>query len=460
MIFFRRAMLALLALLVAVPLAAAGSPPPARLEAARFELPNGMTFLLFARPELANVAAGWVVAAGSASDPEGATGLAHLLEHLMFKGTASLPEPDALDRHYTAAGATGVNAFTTQDATVYLVSLPAERLELWFWLESDRLLAPAFLGLEAERKVIREEQRQIQGGTPIGALDEPIDAAFWQAHPYRRSRWGAPGELEAAGEPEVRRFFELHYRPENLTAVLIGRFDPAAVRALAERYFGRLPARQAPAVESRMPEPPQESEKRLGASCACPPQLVLRYHTAPFLHGDVAALEVLAALLNGRGGRLYPALVASGLAGRASAEQVSQATAGYFALKAEGVLKAEAQGETPLAALEEGIGRVLQDLVNQPVPAEELARVKNNLAADGYRRLTNPYLLAGRILANAGLGDWSWIRQQGERIQAVQPADVQRVAAAYLRPQNRLVVEIRRETPPAVAPAPKSEGSP
>ncbi len=439
---------------VVLPLAGESGPPPARLEATRFQLPNGMTFLLFGRPELANVAAGWVVAAGSASDPDGATGLAHLLEHLMFKGTATLPEPDALDRHYTAAGGTAVNAFTTQDATVYLVSVPAERLELWFWLESDRLLAPAFLGLEAERKVIREEQRQIQGATPTGALDEPIDAAFWQAHPYRRSRWGAPGELEAAGEPEVRKFFERHYRPANLTAVLIGRFDTAAVRALAERYFGRLPAPPAPAAGSRMPEPPQESERRLGASCACPPQLVLRYHTAPFLHDDVAALEVLAALLNGRSGRLYPALVAGGLAGRATAEQVSQAAAGYL------VLKAEAQGETPLAALEEGIGRVLHDLISQPVPAEELARVKNNLAADGYRRLTNPYLLAGRILANAGAGDWTWIQQQGERIRAVQPADLQRVAAAYLRPQNRLVVEIRREAPPAAIPAVQPGGMP
>lgn len=433
--------LALAALLAVAPLAAAAQTAPARLEATELQLDNGMKFVLFARPGLTNVAAGWVVKAGSAHEPEGSTGLAHLLEHLMFKGTATTPEPGAIDRHYTAAGATGVNAFTTQDATVYLVSVPAEKLELWFWLESDRLLSPAFLGLEAERKVVREEQRQMQG-SPTGAFEEEIDAAFWQAHPYRRSRWGWPGDLESLGAPEVRRFFDQHYAPANLTAVLIGRFDPAAVKELAERYFGRLPARPvAPAAATV--EPPQKTEKRLRASCQCPPQLVLRYHTAPFLHADVPALEVLAGVLNGRSGRLHAALVAPGLAGRASAEQQTQGSAGYFAVKAEAPAGG-ASGEVSLAAIEVAIGRVLGDLAAGPPGAEELARVKNGLLADGYRRLVNPYFLAGRILLQAGMGDWRWINRQGELLQSVEPAAVQRVAATYFRNQNRLVVELLR----------------
>ncbi len=434
--------LAVVALLAAAPLAAGAETAPARLEATELQLGNGMKFLLFTRQRLANVAAGWVVKAGSAREPEGATGLAHFLEHLMFKGTTTMPEPGAIDRHYTAAGATGVNAFTTQDATVYLVSVPAEKLELWFWLESDRLLSPAFLGLEAERQVVREEQRQMLG-SPTGAFEEEIDAAFWQAHPYRRSRWGWPGDLESVGEPEVRRFFDQHYAPGNLTAVLIGRFDPAAVKELAERYFGRLPARPVPPAAATV-EPPQKAEKRLRASCPCTPQLALRYHTAPFLHADVPALEVLAGVLNGRSGRLQAALVAPGLAGRASAEQQTQAGAGYFAVKAEAAAAVGASVEDSLAAIEEAIGRVLGDLATGPLGAEELARVKNGLLADGYRRLVSPYFLAGRILLQAGMGDWRWINRQGELLQSVQPADVQRVAATYFQRQNRLVVELVR----------------
>ncbi|HEX4951985.1 MAG TPA: pitrilysin family protein [Thermoanaerobaculia bacterium] len=442
-------------LALALLLGAATALAQAPLEPKVFQLANGMTFLLFDQPEAVTLHAGWAVALGSGDDPPGLSGMAHLVEHMMFKGTATLAAGE-LDRLYARAGGGTPNAFTTADTTVYLASLPAEKLELWFWLESDRLLRPAFPGLAEEIGVIRQEQAQILGN-PTAALDEALDAAFFPGLPYRRSRFGAPGELEAVREEDLARFVAEGYAPERLTAVLVGPVEEARVLSLAERYFGRLPRRppaapgrepsgavldegsgSAPATDSRAAGP--RAERRLVLPASGPPRWVARWPTVPSGHPDEAALDLVVTLLNGRSGRLQPALVAAGLAARASADLQSLRRGGWLAIRVEARPGVEA------GRLEAAVAEVLARLASEEVPESELARARSTSAADALRRLANPAFLTGRLLHAAATrtsdGDWRRPLEQPERVLAVTAQDLKRVVSTLLRRERQLVVEV------------------
>ncbi len=410
--------------------------PEARLDVETLRLANGMTFLLVDRPASTSVAAGWVARVGSADDPAGQTGIAHLLEHLMFKGTRTTGT-DEYDRIYGAAGATSINAFTTPDLTAYFLSVPANRLELWFWMESDRLLSPSFGEIPTELQVIEEERRRSES-TSTGRFADQFEALFWLRHPYHWPRLGWPADVEVLTQEDARRHFRTWYGPGNLTAVLVGRFNRARVGEMARRYFGRLPASPEPL---RPPAfvPPQRAEVRMLATCACPAQLEVRYRTVPFLHADAAALDVLAGLLNGRAGRLYRSLVlGSGLASQVSASQSPLARGGSFAVRAS------AAPNVSLEQLERGWSDVLRPLQEEPIPSHELERVKNALIADTVRGLEDPFALMVRLLTMAGQGDWRSLEERPRRFQAVTAEDVRRVARTYFLPENRTVALYQR----------------
>jgi len=426
------------ALLLALAVRAQASSDEVSLDSQVLRLDNGMTFLLIDRPAAGFVAAGWVVRVGSADDPAGQSGISHLLEHVMFKGTRTLTGPDDYDRIYGRAGATSINAFTTPDLTAYFVSVPANRLELWFWMESDRLLEPVFRGLQAEHQVIAEEKRRREA-TPTGPFEDQIEALFWQEHPYRRPRLGLSSDVGALTEENALRHFQSWYRPAHLTAVLVGRFDRGRAAELARRYFGRLPPAPEPERMAAItaPEPAERTERRMPTECDCPSQVELRYHTVPFLHADADALDVLAAVLNGR---LRDALVAGGVASEASAAQASFARAGSFTVRAQ-VAKPDVSPEQ----LEQAWYDVLRRVQQEPVPAGELEQVKDGLVADGLRRLEDPFYLMVQLLTFAGRGDWRYLQEQPRRIRAVTAADLQRVAQTWFRLENRTVALYRRK---------------
>ena len=483
-----------------------------------FELDNGMRFLLVRRPELTTVSAAWVAHVGSANERPGITGLAHFFEHMMFKGThtigtkdierdleivaeqeavqeriraelreqrrrwrlGEIDDPydpahrtdalnalraefqelveeqrelmvkDELDKVYTDGGGTSLNAFTSNDFTVYINQLPANRLELWFWLESDRLLNPVFREFYAERDVVYEERRLRTESTPTGRYDEQADAMFWQSHPYSWPVIGWASDLEVISKAQADEFFATYYAPNNLSAVLVGNFDPAEVRELAERYFGRLARAERPAPDVVTLEAEQLAEKRMTAECDCQPQLQLRYHAVPFGHGDGYALDVVAGVLNGRTGRLYERLVEG-------AEIASGATAFYEARKYAGVfnLRAETKGDATPEQLLAAWDRIVAELIAEPVPEEELAKVKNRVSADTYRQLREPFFLMIQLAIMDAFGDWQYLNTVAERTNRVTAEDVQRVAAKYFEPSKRLVSLYYRkegteakETPP------------
>ncbi|HJS74370.1 MAG TPA: pitrilysin family protein, partial [Vicinamibacteria bacterium] len=277
------------------------------------------------------------------------------------------------------------------------------------------------------------ERRLRTESTPTGEFDEVFDAMFWQSHPYSWPVVGWPSDLRSFSLAQAREYFDSYYAPGNIVAALVGNFDRNEVRALAEKYFGRLEARaQAPDVVTLEMDP--LAEKRMEAECACQPQVELRYHSVPFRHRDSYALDVLAGLLNGRSGRLYKSLVLErGLAADVSAGQDSRKYAGAFSLYAE------AKGETTPEQLESALLEEVRRIVEEPIPERELQKVKNQITASAYRQLSGGFHLLIQLLVYGGLGHWEYLNEWAETTLAVTDAHVKRAAAHYLDPEERTV---------------------
>ncbi|HZI19513.1 MAG TPA: pitrilysin family protein [Pyrinomonadaceae bacterium] len=465
-------------------------------------LDNGMRLLLVPRKGDPNIAAGWVARVGSVNERPGITGLSHLFEHMMFKGThavgtrdikanlellkemdevraqlraeeqtlirkarlgevsdvkdpkyrserhrqllakfdelnkreKSLMVKDEFDRIYTSAGATAMNAGTSHDFTVYFINVPANKLELWFWMESDRLKNPVFREFYAERDVVHEERRLRTESTPTGKFNEQFEAMFWQSSPYGWPVVGWPSDLEGITREEALDYFAVNYAPNNLTAALIGDFEPAEAVALANRYFGRLSRGPRDPEPVRTREMPQLAEKRMVAQAETSPQARVRYHTVADGHPDSFALSVMASLMNGRTGRLNKSLVLEQqVANSASANQNSLKYEGYFEL--QGTAK---PGRAP-EEVERALYAEVERLQKETIPADELQKVKNQYAANTFRNISSNFGLMVQLLLRDNTRGWETINTDPARFQAVTPEDVRRVANIYFKPENRTV---------------------
>ena len=212
---------------------------------------------------------------------------------------------DQLDQIYTNNGGEALNAFTSEDQTAYFLRLPKNRLELWAWLESDRLLNPVFREFYSERDVVFEERRLGVESTPLGKYDEALNALFWEASPYKWPVVGWASDIPMYTLAQAKEYFATYYAPNNLTGVLAGDFRAAEVKTLLERYFGRIPrgAVEPPPVVTL--EPKQLGEKRFNAEAETSPTVRIWWKTVPALHKDTPALDLLSDVLSGRTGRLY-----------------------------------------------------------------------------------------------------------------------------------------------------------
>jgi len=499
-------------LIGSLPPAAPGAERP-QIDVQELTLPNGMHWLLYERHESPTVVGGWVAHVGSVNEREGITGISHLFEHMMFKGTRKIgtrnidedlriideqekvrsemreelrkmrerqlrgeidditkPEnqtpryreldkrfdalvaeqrqiqvKDALTQIYTKNGAEDLNAFTNEDETVYFVRVPKNRLELWAWLESDRLLEPVFREFYSERDVVYEERRMRTESTPLGQYDEAFNAMFWEASPYKWPVIGWPSDVSSITKAQADAYFGTYYAPNNLTGVLVGDFDAAAVRPLLERYFGRIPHGKTEPPEVVTTEPPQPGEKRFNASAETSPTVRVWWHGVPFVHKDRTVLDVLTDLLSGRTGRLYKGLVT----GRQVANEVS---ASVDLKKYAGIVQVEAtvkDGKEP-AEVERAVYEELDRLKAEPVSAEEMQKVKNQAKANAFRRLSSPFSIAIQLLVYDGMGDWRYINTYADEVDRLTPADIQRAARQYLTAENRTVgIFLRKEGAPA-----------
>ena len=471
-------------------------------------LPNGFKLLMVERHEEPRIAGGWVVKVGSSNERLGTTGIAHLFEHMMFKGTPTLGTKDAkrdleliaeqetvrdqmrleeasmrlalrrgeindvtkpenftpryreletqfrklmdeqrellvkneFDRVYTTAGASGMNAFTSEDMTGYFINVPANKLELWAWMESERLLRPVFREFYAERDVVYEERRMRVESTPIGKFGEEFNAVFWDAHPYMWPVLGWPSDIPNISKKDADAFYALYYQPQNITIVLVGDFKPDDAEAMVTRYFGRIPAGTQPPPEVTTREPEQPAEKRMYAEAETNPQVDILWKTVGFRHKDSYPLDILQLLLSNRTGRLYKGLVLGReVATETYAQQDSRKWAGLF--NAGGEAK---DGKTP-EDVEKAIYEEIDRIKNEPVPAEELQKVKNQFAAFEYRKLTANFPIFLQILQNEGAGDWREVNEANAKLQAVTAEDVQRVAKKYFTQEARAVAIYTRK---------------
>lgn len=485
----------------------------ALLPAARAALPvqehvlaNGMRFLIVEDHTSPSFMGAWVAHVGSANEQIGQTGLTHLLEHMMFKGSktigtrdlvtdldliarqeeikdrmraisddlrwrvrrgevADLPSAQKDDAEYQRLeaefqelvlaqrenmvanefdqimqknGELFGNAFTNSDMTAYFNVLPSNRLELWFWMESDRLMNPVFREFYAERDVVREERRMRTEADPTGVHEEAVNAMFWQAHPYRWPVIGWASDVEELSMTQAVDYFHQNYGPGNLTALLAGDVDVEQAIALAERYFGRLENRPAP-PEIVTLEPGQRGAKRYVGEADVNPTVTLQMHCGGFGHVDSGALQMLASLLSGDTGRLQRKLVQE--------QQTAVSAYAYFDRSKYGgafVMHGEAAEGVSHEALEAALLAELQRLADEDTPERELQKVKNNFLVGAYRDEQNPIRAAFGLLTSDGLGDWREAEGFRQRVLAVEPADVRRLAAELADPDSRLTVWYKR----------------
>jgi predicted Zn-dependent peptidase len=472
------------------------------------ELANGMRLLLVERHDEPSIAGGWVAHVGSSNEKPGMTGIAHLFEHMMFKGTPTLGTKDykkdleiiaaqehvrdemrledrkmreayrkgeiddllkpenktpryreleeqfnklvaqqreilvknEFDKIYSGEGGSGMNAFTSEDMTAYFVNVPANKLELWMWMESERILHPVFREFYAERDVVFEERRMRTDSTPLGKFAEQFNAMFWESSPYSWPVVGWPSDIPAISKAQADEFYGTFYSPQNITLILVGDFKADHLEDLAKKYFERIKRGPRTPPDVVTIEVKQEAEKRMYAEAEANPQVDIRWHTVPFGHRDSYALEILGEILSTLTGRLYKGLVlGSGVATSAEAGQASQKWAGYF--EASGEAK---DGHKP-EEVEQGIYENIEKLKQQEVPPEELQKVKNNFAASEYRRLSSNSAIMYHLIQNDGEGDWREINEAGRKTQAVTAADVKRVANSYFAKENRTVAIYTRK---------------
>ncbi len=356
---------------------------------------------------------------------------------------------DEFDKVYTGQGGSGMNAFTSNDVTFYFINVPSNKFELWAWMESDRLSNSVFREFFSERDVVHEERRLRTESTPTGIFQEQFEAMFWQSSGYSWPVIGWTSDLNSYTMEEALKYWNIYYRPNNLCGVVVGDFNPSEVKDTITRYFTRLEkGAQEPSPVVTL-EVEQLAEMRMNAECDCQPSVEVRYHTVPFRHRDSYALDVLSAVLNGRTGRLYKSMVEGAeIAASAGAAQDSRKYAGSFSFSAE------VKGDADPRALEEAWYAEINRLQEEPVPAAELEKVKNQFAASNFRRLKSNFFLLVQLGYSEGLGTWEEINDGPKRIDAVTADDIQRVAREYFGINNRSVATYRRK---AGAAAPEAD---
>ncbi len=458
-------------------------------------LENGLTVIILERHDAPVFSYTTFVNAGSAQEVPGITGLAHMFEHMAFKGSDLIGTKDwsaeqkalqKVEQAYAAydrarreetnrdedrirqlekewkdaigeadkyvesdqfsqvvdrAGGVGLNAFTAADVTGYFFSMPSNRFELWAYLESERFRNPVFRQFYKERDVVFEERRMRVESSPFGRLLEQFLSTSFVAHPYGQGTIGWPSDLQSFSASDAEAFFRKYYVPSNIVIAIVGDVNPAEAWPLIERYFGRLPKAPQPAP-LRTVEPPQIGERMVTIHETSQPVYFEGYHRPAATHPDSATYDVISMLMSsGRTSRLYKSLVRD--------KKIAAAAAGINGFPGEkypnlftfyGVTT---PGHTP-EEIAEAIAVEVERLKTEDVPAEELQSVKTRVKAGLLRGLTGNSGLAQQLASYQTLhGDWRELFREVERIDKVTAADVKRVANETFKPNNRTVAKIR-----------------
>lgn len=461
-------------------------------------LDNGWTFIIVERPTAPVFSFATVVNVGAAQEVPGITGLAHMFEHMAFKGTPNigttdygaekkaLEEVEAAYQAYEMArrapradpaevarlhaafkkkeaaagkyavtnefgqiveryGGVGLNAFTNSDMTAYAYSFPANRVELFAFLESERFLHPVFREFYKERDVVREERRLRTESQPLGRLVEQVLATAFFAHPYKQPVVGYSSDLQAFTATDADQFYRRNYVPSNMVTAVVGHVKAETILPIIEKYFGRVPAGDKPPPLATV-EPPQIAARQVTLVEAAQPVYLEMFHQPSVTHPDqeiyTAINDVLA---NGRTSRLYRKLVrdqkiaisAGSFSGIPGTKYPS--LWGAFAFPARGHTNEEVQ-----ASIREEIERIK----TEPVSDGDLERFRTRAKADLLRQVRSNFGLALQFAITETLwGDWRELFRSIDRIEKVTKDDILRVARETFQPANRTVGMIVTEEP-------------
>jgi len=448
---------------VAPAAAAATGAKPLTVPYRQFTLPNGLRVILHEDRRVPMVTVNVWYHVGSGREAPGRTGFAHLFEHLMFEGSGHVKEGD-FDNLLEAVGGNN-NGSTDTDRTNYYVTAPSNALELALFLESDRMgflldaMSPA--KVDGQRDVVKNERRQGVENAPYGTAEADVlpSMLFPKGHPYSWDTIGSMADLSAASYEDVVGFFKRYYVPSNASLVVAGDIDPAAARALVEKWFADVPA-AAPVPPADAPAAALTGVVRRSVDDRVQlPRLYLGWLTpARFAPGD-AELDLLAAVLaGGKNSRLYRRLVYDlQIAQDVSAFQNSQALGSWFGIVVTARQPKDEAGMSPtwptaaIARVQAIVDEEIDRLRSAPPEARELERAVNQTEASFYDRLEaglwRADLLNGYYVAT---GNPDWFNEDLARYRAVTPDDLQAAALAWLPPDRRveLVVEPRRDGSP------------
>ena len=456
----------------------------------QFTLDNGLTVLILKRDVAPVASFVTYVGVGGANEPVGQTGIAHIFEHMAFKGTTTIgtsdwkkekPLLEAVNTAYKAwleeknspmadtaavrrlwneyksyeeqaktyvvnnefsqiidrAGAVGLNAFTSSDETGYFYSLPQNKAELWFTLEAARFKDPVFREFYVEKDVVKEERRMRTDSNPIGRLIEEFLAVAYSAHPYKNPVVGWPSDIEAVTMDDALEFYSQFYVPSNMIVSIAGDVDSAQMRAFAQTYFGDLPKGE-PAPTLFVKEPQQRGERRFVIEEESQPFFISGYRAVEATHPDASALEILSDILSsGRTSRLYKRLVEQ--------DKLALEAAGFYGFpgtKYQTLFVAYAvpnQGVS-IDSIETAMEQELENVRANGVTQEELSRAITQRRANLIRSLSSNNGLALTLAQHQGkYGDWRALFRNLNDMTELTPADIQRVAQTYLVKSQRTV---------------------
>lgn len=417
------------------------------IEVKEYQFNNGLKLLVLPNASLPIVSFQVHYAVGSRNERQGITGISHLFEHMMFRGSKELG-PEEFARIIQAKGGE-VNAFTTQDNTSYFENLPAEHLELVVRLEADRLLNLDLTeeSFASEREVVRSERKLRSVDSPFGLPLELLFATAYSQHAYKWPVVGWDSDLVAMTLADCQEYFRTYYNPANMVATVAGDVEPEKARELVEKYFGSIPGSgPVPAVTTT--EPPQRGERRsVFKKVSQVEALLAGFHVPAIAHPDTFTILLLAAALGlGKASRYYQKLVRPGMAIQVEVDLSPPP----FTSQDPGllVITGIAAPGQPLAPLEEAIWEEIDQIKAQGLAASELARVKKLMRSQTVRVLANNFyrgLLAGLLYLKTGHADG--INRLLTFYEQVTLADIQEAAKKYFTEDNRTVVVVKPVSP-------------
>ncbi len=456
-----------------------------------FTLDNGLKTIVLERKGAPTFAAHIAFKVGSVEESRGLTGAAHMLEHMLFKGTKAIGTKDwaqekpflekvyelgeKLDRAkrnnvddktleelttqfkqaqaehkkyvisesysqlYSSEGGVGFNAGTSKDMTTYIIRLPSNKLELWAWIESDRLANPVFREYYSERDVVWEERRRSYENNPQGKLYERYLAGAFIAHPYGQPIIGWQSDIAGLPYRHVEKFYNTWYVPNNAVIAIVGDVNFEEVKSVVTKYFSGLNRKPLPPrIVSE--EPAQGGERRVNLVYDASPTFMMGFHKPTLPHEDDYVFDVIDSILSdGRSSRLNREIVMN--------KKVA-VSVGTFSVPGSRygnlfTISGKPREGYTTQEVEEAVWDELERLKREPADKKELEKVINNLEAEMIRGLVSDYSMARRLTYFQQVaGDWRYMTDSIEKIKAVTAEDIQRVAKKYFAKENMTVATL------------------